>query len=60
MEQLRVGIIGLGQRGYGLTEQIFLNMNGVRVTAVCDLYPDRVARAAELVRLAGQREQRLL
>lgn len=49
MEQLRVGIIGLGQRGYGLTEQIFLNMDGIRVTAVCDVYPDRVARAADLV-----------
>lgn len=53
MEQIRVGIIGLGLRGYGLTNQVFLKMDDIRITAVCDIYQDRVERVADLVENAG-------
>ena len=46
MEKLRLGVVGLGGRGYGLT-QMFLKMEQVDVVAVCDLYEDRVKRAVD-------------
>lgn len=53
MRKLRGGIIGPGQRGYGLLQQVLLKMDGLCVTAVCDLYLDRTKKAAELVETAG-------
>lgn len=53
MREIRLGIIGLGQRGYGLLKQVLLKMGGLRITAVCDLYPDRTKRAADLVEAEG-------
>ncbi len=38
---IRLGIIGFGWRGYGQTETL-LEMPDVEITAVCDVYPDRV------------------
>lgn len=55
MEQIRVGIIGLGLRGYGLTNQVFLKMDDIRITAVCDIYQDRVERVADLIENAGHK-----
>ena len=46
---VRVGIIGLGGRGYGQTETL-LQMPDVEVSAVCDVYEDRVQQGRELVR----------
>ena len=53
-EILNVGVIGLGNRGSGLLENCILPQPGVRVLAVCDKYEDRRAKAAELVKAAGQ------
>lgn len=53
MKEIRLGIIGLGHRGYGVAEQVFLKMDKLRITAVCDLYPDRVEKTASLVEAAG-------
>lgn len=48
MEKLRIGIVGLGNRGYWLMKDVILRMPKVRVTSVCDEYVDRNQRAAAL------------
>lgn len=52
MKRLKVGIIGLGNRGLGLLKEIVLPMEDVEVTAVCDSYGDRAQVGAEAVRAA--------
>ena len=48
---IRLGIIGFGWRGYGQTETL-LEMPDVEITAVCDVYPDRVELGREMVKKA--------
>ncbi len=50
MNQVRIGVIGLGGRGMGLMDNM-LSMKDVTVTAVCDLYSDRVESAQKKVKL---------
>ncbi|MGN0523400.1 MAG: Gfo/Idh/MocA family protein [Eubacterium sp.] len=49
---IKVGVIGLGQRGMQLIEPM-LKMNDVQVVAVCDAYEDRTENAAKTVVDAG-------
>jgi len=49
MKELKVGFIGLGARGMVLLKDIVLKMEEVSVTAVCDVYEERVQSAAEAV-----------
>lgn len=49
MKKLQMGVIGFGCRGSSITQNILLNMEDVEVTAVCDLYPDRVEQAMNIV-----------
>lgn len=42
MEKVRMAVIGLGQRGSGLTETL-LAIEEADITYVCDLYEDRIA-----------------
>lgn len=44
LETVRIGIIGLGQRGSEAVKRLAL-INGVEITALCDKYPDRIANA---------------
>lgn len=53
MERLRLGVIGLGQRGKQLIDQVFSTHDAVCVTALCDLYQDRVDDAAKVIVDAG-------
>ncbi len=53
MKKLRVGLIGMGQRGKSLLKNIFLNMQTVDVVAVCDLYQDRIDEAIKLCKEKG-------
>jgi predicted dehydrogenase len=59
-EQIHLGIIGLGNRSYGLMggpgllQTCILPRREVRVAAVCDLYEDRCRNAAETIEKAGQ------
>ncbi|WP_216215767.1 Gfo/Idh/MocA family protein [Amycolatopsis aidingensis] len=46
--RVRVGIIGLGNRGAAMLP-LFLAVPGMRVTAVCDVDPAKVARAAAVI-----------
>ncbi len=48
METVNTAVIGLGQRGTVNMKNCLLN-EGVRVCAVCDLYPDRANKAADTV-----------
>ncbi len=49
MEKLKLGIVGLGQRGFSVANSELVKMTDtVEVTAVCDLYPDRVERAQKM------------
>lgn len=50
---LNIGVVGLGQRGYSLINDLLIHMKDVRVSAVSDVYPDRVSRAAAAVETAG-------
>ena len=54
-EPVRVAVIGTGNRGTSLLGNL-LSMEGVVITALCDLYPDRLARARKLCVEAGQQE----
>ncbi|WP_208325951.1 Gfo/Idh/MocA family protein [Amycolatopsis arida] len=54
-DTIRVGIIGLGNRG-GSMLPLFLAVEGIRVTALCDVDPARVAAATRVVTRAGQPE----
>lgn len=49
---VRIGVIGLGNRGTGLL-RILLGEPGVAVTAVCDMNAENVRRAAKLITERG-------
>jgi predicted dehydrogenase len=53
LEKLRVGMIGVGGRGMGLLGEL-LSIDGVAVTTVCDVVPQRVAAAQARVVAKGQ------
>ena len=46
--KLRMGVVGLGGRGYGQTS-LLLDMADVDIVAVCDVYADRTEAAQKLV-----------
>lgn len=48
MEKLRLGIVGLGQRGKGMLST-FLAYSAVDVVAICDVYEDRVEECANII-----------
>ena len=50
---VRIGLIGVGGRGRSLLRDL-LAIDGVQVTALCDLVPAHAARGAEMVKEAGQ------
>ena len=43
LKKVRVGVVGLGMRGPGAVHRL-ASIPGTEVAALCDLYPDRVAR----------------
>nr|MBE6545694.1 Gfo/Idh/MocA family oxidoreductase [Oscillospiraceae bacterium] len=49
MEKVRVGIVGLGGRAKGLVSQVLLEHEKCEITAVCDVYQDRVDWMADYV-----------
>ncbi len=54
-DSVRVAAVGLGSRGYSILEGLLEHMDNVRVTAVCDLYADRVeAGVASVARAYGE------
>src|SRR5947207_1323540 len=55
MEKVRVGLIGVGGRGSGLLGDL-LAIEGVQVTALCDVVPAKVARGQAQAVRRGQKE----
>ncbi len=57
-EKVRIGVVGLGNRGHDLLKQVLLPMceDDVEISALCDTYGDRIDRARKLVAEAGQTE----
>lgn len=56
IQEIRIGYIGLGGRGRGLLKHVVTRRDGVKVIAVCDLYPDRAQQGAEIVKEADGNE----
>ena len=50
MNKIRLGIIGLGSRGYSMLKGNFIHFDEIDFTAMCDTYEDRVTRAQEFVK----------
>lgn len=53
MGKLKVCVVGLGGRGYGLISDILLKNSDIDIIAVCDLYEDRIARACKKIKEYG-------
>lgn len=51
--KLKIGFVGLGQRGNGLMTNVLVN-DEVVITALCDIYEDRVNKAAARVTENGR------
>ena len=49
MEKFKVGIIGLGQRGFGLLSSNMVDMENITISALCDEYQDRIDRASDCI-----------
>jgi hypothetical protein len=52
LDTVRIGFIGLGQRGPGAVERIS-HIEGVQIVALCDKVPDRVSAAQKILETAG-------
>ncbi len=48
IETVRVGVVGLGMRGYGGVYRL-MNIEGVEIVALCDVETDRAEKAAKLL-----------
>ena len=48
-DNIQIGLVGLGGRGYGVLEAELMRMTDITITGVCDLYEDRVKKAADFV-----------
>lgn len=48
LDRVRVGFIGIGHRGGAAVER-FTYLEGIEITALCDLYDDRVQRGQQVI-----------
>lgn len=54
MSKVRLCLAGLGGRGRGVLGSVLLTMDDVEISAVCDIYEDRIAAAVDIVKEAGR------
>jgi hypothetical protein len=54
LERVRIGFVGVGGMGTNHVHQL-LKVPGADICAVCDIVPERVTRAQDLVEKAGQK-----
>lgn len=52
MDKIKLGFLGLGQRGRGLITNVLGNFPDVDIVAVCDEYPDRTEDEAKRIKEA--------
>lgn len=57
LDVVRIGIVGLGMRGSGAVERLSY-IEGVEITALCDKYSDRVAKAQQTLSQMGRPKAR--
>lgn len=50
MKTVRLAIIGVGGRGFAMLKNNFVNFPNVMFTAICDVYEDRIQKAADLIK----------
>ncbi len=55
LETVRIGFVGVGHQGSSHVEN-FLRIDGVEITAICDVVPAKVQRLQQLVAEAGRPE----
>jgi hypothetical protein len=55
LERVRIGFVGVGGQGTAHVENL-LQIEGARLTAICDIVPEKVERAKQAVVAAGQPE----
>ena len=48
LDTVRVGIIGLGMRGYSAVER-YMHIEGAKITALCDIRPEMVEKAQQVI-----------
>lgn len=46
----RLGIVGLGSRGYSMIKDVLLHFSDIDIVAVCDFYEDRNEKAVSLIK----------
>jgi predicted dehydrogenase len=49
MRKLKIGIIGLGNRGRSVTRDVLVDVENIEITALCDLYEDRIEEVAGII-----------
>ena len=54
-KKIEIGLIGLGGRGQGLLEQVFIHHPDVEIAAVCDVYEYRCEQAADFLEKQGRK-----
>ncbi|MBE7054596.1 MAG: Gfo/Idh/MocA family oxidoreductase [Ruminococcaceae bacterium] len=52
MDTIRVGVFGVGIRGHNLLQHV-LDVENVKVTAICDIYEERIERAVNTMKEKG-------
>jgi hypothetical protein len=57
IETVRIGVIGLGQRGSDAVERLSF-IDGAEIVALCDKYPDRVSKAQQTLAKMGRPKAR--
>ncbi len=55
IENVRIGIVGMGVRGFEFSN-IFMDLGGNEIVAVCDIVPGKVAQAQKMIRERGHKE----
>ncbi len=53
MAKIKACVAGLGNRGYGLICNVLLKNSDIEIVSLCDIYEDRVARAAQKIKEYG-------
>ena len=58
MEKVKMGVIGLGERGYSMICAVISRMADVEIVSVCDEYADRCDRSANYIeKMGGKRPE---
>ena len=54
MAKIKACVVGLGNRGFSLIRDVLLKNEDIQIISVCDIYEDRIARAAQKIKEYGE------